>query len=191
MVNQKQKGGKQMNRMALWMRSFMSLCLFFVLSACATSQEQGVDRDTLRDDVTRIANRNNMNERAQNFTRMNDTDDNNLARGVRVSDEVAGEVAGLPEVKSAAAIVMGKTAYVAVVLDKKRGDGKVTDRLKEKITKHARAVDPTLRDVYVSANPDFVKQMNNYANDLRNGRPVSGLIKNLNDIIKRTFPEAK
>ena len=181
-----------MNRMVIWMRGLLSLCLVLALSACATSQQQGADRDTLDDDITRITNRANDNNRAQNnHTRPDDTDDNNLARGVRVSDEVAKEVAGLPEVNTAAAIVMGNNAYVAVALEGNRGDGKVTDKLKEKITKHARAVDPTLRDVYVSANPDFVKQMNNYANDLRNGRPVSGFIKNLNDMIQRTFPEAK
>lgn len=202
-----------MNRKATWIGGLLSLCLVFGLTACAT--QQGADQRNGRGNgMTRVIDRaepdfnngtrnigqrtNNgtANDRSNNNGRIgnnqpNDTNDNNMAQGVRASQEVAREVANLPDINTAAAIVMNKNAYVAVTLKAKRGDGKVTEQLKDKVSKHAKAVDPTLRNVYVSANPDFVKQINNYANDLQNGRPVSGFIKNLNDMLRRTFPEAK
>lgn len=208
-----------MNTKATWIGGLLSLCLIFGLTACAT--QQGADQRNGRGNgITRVIDRSepdfnngvrNIGQRTNNGTQMNnwrandrlnnngrigynqpnDTNDNNLARGVRASQEVAQEVANLPEINTAAAIVMNRNAYVAVTLKAKRGDGKVTEQLKDKVSKHAKAVDPTLRNVYVSANPDFVKQINNYANDLQNGRPVSGFIKNLNDMLRRTFPEAK
>jgi spore cortex protein len=140
-----------------------------------------------------LRNRNVRNDVRNGATYLNrtDTNDNNLSRNVRVADDVAQEVAGLKKVNTAAAIVMGRNAYVAVTLKHNTGDGKMTEKMKNEIAKRAKAVDPNLRNVYVSSNPDFVKQLGNYANDLRNGKPISGMIKNLGDIIRRTFPEAK
>ncbi len=188
-----------MNRKAIWIVGLMSLCLVFGLTACAT--QQGADQRNGRGyDMTRVTDRAepDLNNGARNTNRgtnngriVNNQPNNNMTRGVRASQEVAQEVANLPDIDTAAAIVMNKNAYVAVTLKAKHGDGKVTEQLKDKVSKRAKAADQTLKNVYVSANPDFVKQINNYVNDLQNGRPVSGFIKNLNDILRRTFPEAK
>jgi YhcN/YlaJ family sporulation lipoprotein len=67
----------------------------------------------------------------------------------------------------------------------------VTDAVKKEIANRARAVDPAIRQVYVSANPDFVKQMQEYGTDIRAGRPVSGLLNKLTDLVRRTFPHAE
>ncbi|MGA8941880.1 MAG: YhcN/YlaJ family sporulation lipoprotein [Thermoactinomyces sp.] len=200
-----------MNRKTSWISGLLCLCLVFGLTGCAT--RQGADQRNDRGyEMTRVIDRtepdlnnsvrsrnrgtyNGTQIRANDRLNMNGpmdvTDNNRMNRGVRASRKVAQQVANLPEINTAAAIVMNRNAYVAVTLKAKRGDGKVTEQLKDKVSKRAKAADPTLRNVYVSANPDFVKQINNYVNDLQNGRPVSGFIKNLNDILRRTFPEAK
>lgn len=116
------------------------------------------------------------------------TNNNVTAQNFRLADDVADGIADLGRVKTASVLLMGRNAYVAVVL---KGNDKLTGRMKERIADRARAVDPAIRNVYVSANPEFVKQLNQYATELRAGRPVSGLINNLMDMIKRTFPEAR
>jgi spore cortex protein len=135
-----------------------------------------------------LPNRDHRNARRPGNFVTNDR--SNLARGVRVADDAAREVADMREVDSAYVIVMGRTAYVAAVMPQKMG-GKMVNRVKERVADRVKAVDPSIRNVYVSTNPDFVKQWRNFANDIRNGRPVSAFIDNLADLIRRTFPEAK
>ncbi|RAL25903.1 YhcN/YlaJ family sporulation lipoprotein [Thermoflavimicrobium daqui] len=110
---------------------------------------------------------------------------------VRAADQIVHSVTRLPEVRSAAALNMGHNAYVAVTLDKKVRNGRLTDALKQKIANQARKAEPAIRNVYVSANPDFAKQLTGYADDVRSGRPVQGLMDRLTDLIHRTFPESK
>ncbi|MBA4493208.1 YhcN/YlaJ family sporulation lipoprotein [Paenactinomyces guangxiensis] len=154
-------------------------------------------RNYVRDDDVRnrtIANRGNdtrNNYPSYRIVRDNaryNTSNNMMAQNFRVADDVADSITDLNRVKSSAVAILGRNAYVAVVL---KGNDKLTDQMKKNIANRARATDPAIRNVYVSANPEFVKQMNQYVQDLRNGRPVSGIINNMVDIIKRTFPEAK
>jgi YhcN/YlaJ family sporulation lipoprotein len=163
-------------------------------AGCAISKQGAPNPNQPGYRVTKVSNESLRNRQVRNGTsninRVN-TNQGTLARNVRVADDVAGEVHRLKEVNTAAAIVMGQNAYVAVTLKPKWGDGKMTQILKDKIAKRAKAVEPSLRNVYVSTNPDFVKQLTNYAHDIRTGHPISGLIKNLGDLIRRTFPEAK
>ncbi|SFJ07827.1 YhcN/YlaJ family sporulation lipoprotein [Thermoflavimicrobium dichotomicum] len=110
---------------------------------------------------------------------------------VRAADRIVHAVTGLREIRSASAVIMGNRAYVAVALNQRVGNAKLTDNLKKKIADRARDVEPGIKRVYVSANPDFAKQLDQYADEIRAGRPVQGLINRLTDLVNRTFPEAK
>ncbi|MBA4543914.1 MULTISPECIES: YhcN/YlaJ family sporulation lipoprotein [Thermoactinomyces] len=182
----------------LFISGLVVLSMITMSVGCATSKqglpnpnEPGYRTQKVANESLRNRNVRNDVRNGNTYLNRTDTNDNNLSRNVRVADDVARGVAGLKQVNTAAAIVMGRNAYVAVTLKHNTGDGKLTERIKKQIARRAKAVDPSLRNVYVSSNPNFVKQMNNYANDLRNGRPISGFIKNLGDMIRRTFPEAK
>jgi YhcN/YlaJ family sporulation lipoprotein len=113
--------------------------------------------------------------------------DNSYNYNVRAADQIAQHVTKLPEVESSTAIRMGKSAYVGVIL---RENEELTESLKQKIAKRARRADSGLQNVYVSANPDFQKQLVQYANQLRAGRPIRGMVNQLEDLFKRTFPDA-
>lgn len=182
------------------------------LTGCANKQAGNVGDQTERLRTTRVTDptyrqtnrqaypnvpRSRYDAVDDNTTRLNNSITNNTqindptGRTVRLADHIAKEVARMREVRSASALVMGRSAYLAVVLENGWGDGEISQRLNRLISARVRKADPAIRRVYVSQNPNFVKQMNNYAQDLRQGRPVRGFIDQFSDIIRRTFPEAR
>ncbi|AQT83753.1 lipoprotein-like protein [Paenibacillus larvae subsp. larvae] len=61
--------------------------------------------------------------------------------------------------------------------------------VKQKIVTKVRSLcSPNVRHVFVTANPDFYGRINNYANDLKAGKPISGLVTEFNDMARRVFP---
>lgn len=120
-----------------------------------------------------------------------------LVNGQRIAEAVAA----LDEVRTANVLVTGRSAYVAVSLHygsgvtnaqdpstNNRTITDVTDQLKTKIADKVKATDPSIGNVFVSANPDFVQRMNVYAQDIKNGKPVAGFIKEFYTMIERIFP---
>lgn len=64
----------------------------------------------------------------------------------------------------------------------------VTDEMKKKITSKIKQLDPKVKNVYVSANPDFVGRAEGYATDLANGKPITGIIDEFEIMMNRIFP---
>ncbi|WP_160043871.1 YhcN/YlaJ family sporulation lipoprotein [Paenibacillus sp. USDA918EY] len=64
----------------------------------------------------------------------------------------------------------------------------VTSDVKDKITSVVKKADPNITNVYVSANPDFVQHVSNYATNVKSGHPVSGMVSQLSNMIERIFP---
>ncbi|MCM3134609.1 YhcN/YlaJ family sporulation lipoprotein [Paenibacillus polysaccharolyticus] len=67
-------------------------------------------------------------------------------------------------------------------------DDNTPEEIKGKISAKIKQFAPNVENVYVSANPDFVGQVENYATDLRNGKPVSGMIDTFQSMVERIFP---
>ncbi|SMO49764.1 YhcN/YlaJ family sporulation lipoprotein [Melghirimyces algeriensis] len=160
-----------------------SLGLILTSFGCAAPQRpeetrQGVERP---DNPQRVR----YNDQADR-----DMNRNRVGQAMRVADNVADSVARLDAVDSATVMVTDRTAYVGVMLENDYNGG-MTSKIKDRISKRVRKVDPSINRVFVSANPDFVDQMGDYARDLRNGRPVSGLMQQFTDLVERTFPAAR
>lgn len=68
------------------------------------------------------------------------------------------------------------------------GQNKLTDQLKDQIAKKIKHLRPSVEQVYVSANPDFVGRMNAYMNDVRLGHSIQGYIAEFNAMVERIFP---
>lgn len=193
-----------------WFTTLASCIVLMGMTGCATSYKQSQDmgnEDGMR--TTRVAEQmkrmsngqyNPEADRRENRVRRYDrydmrrginTNENNIARGVRYAEEISREISEMKEVDTAYVLLMGRNAYVGVMLDNKGGQRELTSQLKEKIARRAKAIDPVVQRVYVSANPDFVKQLGDYSKDIQTGRPIEGIIDQLSDIIQRTFPEVK
>jgi spore cortex protein len=170
----------------------MKKTVFLITTLIFSLHLTGCAKNNVNDDVayrtrnatepTRVnynnANRNNVtNVRNDNRSKM------------RVADEVADKVSDMPEVDTANVIVTENNAYVAAKLN--GSANKLTSAVEDKIARKVKSVDPDIDNVYVSVNPAFFKQMNDYARDIRNGRPISGIFKQFSDMISRVFPDVK
>lgn len=144
---------------------------------------------------------NNLNQGGPAITSL-DTSDTELDRNrnrtnvgtngtkMRIADKAADKVTDLREVDSATIIVTDNNAFVAAKLDNSALN-KLTDGIENKISRKVKSVDPNIDNVYVSVNPDFYDRMNSYAGDIRNGRPLTGLMDEFSKTIRRVFPDAR
>jgi hypothetical protein len=63
----------------------------------------------------------------------------------------------------------------------------VSNRLEQRIADQVRASDKNIHNVYVSYDNDFYSQMNNYTNDIQNGRNRNGIWDDFTDTVGRFF----
>jgi spore cortex protein len=161
------------------MKKFVFLIATLIFSLYLT----GCAKNNLNDN--NVANRDR-NANRNNITDVRNSNDNRSK--MRVADEVAKKVSDMPEVDTANVIVTKNNAYVAAKLN---GSTNLTSTIEDKISRKVKSVDPDIDNVYVSVNPNFFKQMNDYARDIRNGRPITGLFKEISDSIRRVFPDVK
>ncbi len=141
----------------------------------------GCARNNVNND---IANRDTVNR--PGVTRIVETDNSRMW----VADLAADKIAGLPEVDSATVFVTDNNAYVAAKLNPSARN-KLTKDVEHQIKLAVKSTDKNIDNVYVSVNPDFYKQMNDYNRDIRNGKPISGLFNQISDSIRRAFPDRK
>jgi YhcN/YlaJ family sporulation lipoprotein len=110
---------------------------------------------------------------------------------IEMSDKVANKLAASPEIDAAFVVLTDHNAYVAVTQAHKAKSTKsisLTDALKDKIADQVKSMAPTVENVYVSANPDFISRMKGYASQVRQGHPIQGLIVEFNALVERVFP---
>jgi YhcN/YlaJ family sporulation lipoprotein len=91
------------------------------------------------------------------------------------------------DVRDATAIVAGKYALVGIDVDKDIDRSKV-GTIKFTITE-ALQKDPYGANAVVSADPDIVTRLKEMAKEIRNGKPILGVMEELAAIIGRIIPE--
>lgn len=107
-----------------------------------------------------------------------------------VAKKAAKKVAALKEIKDANVIVTGNSAFVAVVM-RNGSKGDVPSHLKTKIADRVKSTDKHIKNVYISANPDFVARMKDYGDKIKKGHPVTGLFTEFSKMVRRVFPDYK
>ncbi|MFD4932288.1 YhcN/YlaJ family sporulation lipoprotein [Peribacillus butanolivorans] len=171
-----------------------SALIALFLTGCGVSDNnndngKNVGMNTRSDNNNAMDNTLNVNDRNGNNdynTRQLSNDDND--NKMRVADEVANRLEDMEDVDGASVIITDNNAYVAVNLT---NDKNLTNDLEKRIVDHVKKHDESVDNVYVSANPDFVKSMNDYTNDIQNGKPIGGLFNEFGDMVQRMFPDAK
>jgi YhcN/YlaJ family sporulation lipoprotein len=106
---------------------------------------------------------------------------------VQIATQASEKIAQMNVVKTANVLITGKNAYVAVVLNPNQP---LSPDLENQIAQQVKSTDPTIQNVYISANPDFVSRVQTYVNDIRQGRPVTGFYDEFTEIVRRVFPKA-
>lgn len=67
-------------------------------------------------------------------------------------------------------------------------DDNTPAEIKGKIAARVKQFAPNVENVYVSSNPEFVEHAEKYSTDLRNGKPVSGMLDTFSSMVERIFP---
>jgi spore cortex protein len=167
----------------------VTLLLIFSLMGCGTANNDDENNDKTDNRTETNTNDNANNDKASNSGNTNDKEGNTASeQQVNVSDETADDVETVEGVENAYVLVTDTNAYVAVEL--KEGIDE-TEQLESKIAEQVRKGNQEFENVYVSANPDFVKQMNDYGNKIREGKPVEGFFEEFTDAVQRVFPDAQ
>lgn len=64
----------------------------------------------------------------------------------------------------------------------------VTGDMKDRIAAEVKKHNPAIKNVYVSANPDFVERADYYAKEARAGHPLKGFAREFGTMVERIFP---
>ncbi|MDR6224997.1 YhcN/YlaJ family sporulation lipoprotein [Desmospora profundinema] len=170
-----------MRALTKWIVVLTAFALFFTSVGCAMQRRPEEARQDVRQPTRPLREATDRVDRVR---------DARPAETMRVADNIAEDVAKLDRIDSATVMLMGRTAYVAVVFDKDYTGG-MTNKVKDQVSKRVRQTDPNVDRVFVSANPDFVDRMGDYTRDIQQGRPIAGLADNFMEMVERTFPAAR
>lgn len=202
-------GGENLKNNRFFMFLIFSLGFVLLATGCQPQKpnvrnnrvENRVGRD-VRDDMNRtdtdlnnnLNGKNNVGEdvrrNATDNIRTNDTRDMTDNVDTNLSDraeDIARKVANLNDVNSATVVISGDTALVGVDM-KNNLEGKITDDLKRKVEKVVKDTDDKIDNVSVTADPDLYKRLDNMARDIRNGKPISGFSKEIQEMLRRITP---
>lgn len=112
---------------------------------------------------------------------------NNNNDNMRLADDIADRVADMKQVNDATVLLNNRNAFVAVDMSGDK-EGRLTNDLKDQITNKVRDTDANINNVYVSADADFFDRVGQYADDVRDGEPIQGLVDEITETIRRVFP---
>lgn len=139
-----------------------------------------------KDEADRAANQN---ENTNQFMNVKNSphDDIQLEDSQKISQHLANLAGSVPNVKRATAVAIGRFAIVGIDVDKD------LDRSKVGAIKYAVAEalkkDPIGANAVVVADPDFMARINEINEDIKNGKPIEGILNELSDITGRLMPE--
>lgn len=158
-----------------------ALMLSFTLMGCATNENEEATNDAATD-----VNTEENTDKTETTEGTENTEENNGEQSqLEKADDIAERITEMEEVDTATVIVTDNNAYVAVGLqgdteDIKQIEGRISELVKEKKN--------TIENVYISENPDFVAQMEDYGNKIDAGEPIEGFFEEFTDVVNRIFP---
>ncbi|RED56608.1 YhcN/YlaJ family sporulation lipoprotein [Cohnella lupini] len=110
---------------------------------------------------------------------------------LQANGEVADKIAAIPGIDSAFVMMTDHNAYVAVKEEnasKPGASAALTNAQKDKIADQVKSMSPSVENVYVSANADFLSRMEGYAKEVKAGHPIQGFLAEFNALVERVFP---
>ncbi len=115
-----------------------------------------------------------------------DMDDMNK-RAEKIADAVTNEIA---QVKDSRVVISEKMAYVSVSIDE-TADATESMDLKEEISQVTKKTDSKIETVYVMEDADTFTRMKEIGDEIADGKPVSGFMKELENMFVRVAPTAE
>jgi YhcN/YlaJ family sporulation lipoprotein len=107
--------------------------------------------------------------------------------GQEIAQHLVKLTTGMPNIKDATAVVIGRFAFVGIDVDANIDRSKVGS-IKYSVAESLKN-DPHGANAVVIADPDITARLKEIAEDIENGRPIQGIINELADISGRLMPE--
>lgn len=107
--------------------------------------------------------------------------------GQEISRHLVNLTTHIPNVDDAAAVVVGRYAIVGIDVNGKMERSEV-DTVKYTVAE-ALKKDPHGARAVVVADPDITARLKEISEDIRNGKPIQGIMNELSDITGRVMPE--
>ncbi|WAA11095.1 YhcN/YlaJ family sporulation lipoprotein [Fervidibacillus albus] len=155
-------------------RLFVFLILFGFVTGCAANNDQSLDESEQNSQYKNVEN--------TTFNEVNDRDDSE-----QISKRIANLAAKVPDVKKATAVALGKYAIVGIDVDKDLDRSKV-GTIKYSVAE-ALKDDPYGARAIIVADPDINARLEEIGEDIKNGKPLQGILNELADITGRVMPE--
>ncbi|HLR34846.1 MAG TPA: YhcN/YlaJ family sporulation lipoprotein [Tissierellales bacterium] len=115
------------------------------------------------------------------------TDNNDITNMKDRHNRIVKKCTDLKDIEDAAVVISGKTALVGIDLDEDV-EGEMTNELKRKVVKIVKDTDRNIENVGVSADPDIWKRIVSMADDIEDGKPLSGFANEIEEIFRRIAP---
>jgi YhcN/YlaJ family sporulation lipoprotein len=144
-----------------------------MMTGCATDNKNEVSENNAQNNITKVNN-----------TTIKETDRNT---GQQTAERLTGLAKSIPEVNDATAVVLGKYALVGIDIDQdieRSQVGTIKYSVGETL-KH----DPDGANAIIVADPDLNERIREVARDIKDGKPVTGILNELADITSRVIPE--
>lgn len=107
----------------------------------------------------------------------------------QLEDQIKREVERIEGVDNAVVIINNRTAYVGIDADGNISENKMNN-LKDQVIERARRTNDNINRVYVSADMDVTDRLRGYGTEIREGRPISGLIEEIEEMFRRPLPRS-
>lgn len=117
----------------------------------------------------------------------NRAESNNRTDSQEVADRLVKLATSVDQVKDATAVVLGRYAVVGLDLDAKLDRSKVGS-IKYSVAEALKA-DPKGAYAVVTADPDITFRLREMGKEIREGRPVAGIMEELAGIVGRLMPQ--
>lgn len=107
--------------------------------------------------------------------------------GQQISKRLVTLATSIPNVNDATAVVIGRYAIVGIDVDSKLERSQVGS-IKYSVAESLRK-DPYGAKAIVVADPDTTERLKEISTEIKNGRPIQGIMKELADVSGRLMPE--
>ncbi|CAH0305378.1 hypothetical protein SRABI84_04655 [Peribacillus simplex] len=151
----------------------LSLAAVLLMTGCSMDNKNEVSENNAKNNLTKV--NNSTIKEADRHT------------GQQTAKRLTGLVKSIPEVNDATAVVLGKYAIVGIDIDQdieRSQVGTIKYSVGEAL-KH----DPDGANAIIVADPDLNERIREVAKDIKDGKPVTGLLNELADITSRVIPE--
>lgn len=158
------------------MKKWISLILSFtivLLSGCNNHNNDAIERDQGQSNIISVKN--------------STTNHIDRKTGQQIARHLVELAKSVPNVNDATAVVVGKYAVVGIDVDSKLERSRVST-IKYTVTE-ALKKDPYGANAVVIADSDTNQRLKQMGKEIQNGKPISGIIEELADIVGRIVPE--